>query len=127
MVNSIECQQHQEQQEQRWWLSRTRFQENHWVFVHLVDTNLKSAVLPIVREYVFYVFFWKSKKRDFLRFFEAAFLKNVKNALHNSKFQTLLTFHYMEFPLQLKNNVLFIIYTAVLVAYKTTNVIECGI
>ena len=46
-------------------------------------------------------FFLKSKKRDFLRFFEAAFLrkKNVKNVIQNSEFQTLLTFHYMESPI----------------------------
>jgi len=31
------------------------------------------------------VFFWKYKKRDFLRFFEAAFQKNVKK--HNPKFE----------------------------------------
>jgi len=44
-------------------------------------------------------FFENKKKHDFLHFFEAAF----KNVIHNSKFQTLLTFHCMEFPLQLKN------------------------
>jgi len=31
-----------------------------------------------VREYVFYVFFRFQKKRDFLRFFEMTFQKNVK-------------------------------------------------
>jgi len=41
----------------------------------------------------FFTFFLKSKKRDFLRFFEAAFKKNVKNVIQNSKFQTLLTFY----------------------------------
>jgi len=51
----------------------------------------------------FYVFF-ENKKCDFLRFFEVAFKKNIKNIFQNSKFQTLLTFHYMASSLQLKNN-----------------------
>jgi len=42
--------------------------------------------MAIVREYVFYVFFFENpKKRDFLRFFEAAFQKNVKK--RNPKFE----------------------------------------
>ena len=57
--------------------------------------------------YVLYVF-WKSKKtRLFTFFFETAFQKNV---IQNSKFQTLLTFHYMESPLQLKAMYVYNIY-----------------
>ena len=56
----------------------------------------------IVREYVFP----KSKKRDFLRFFEAAFKKRKKL---NPKFEVSdfadFSLAYMESPLQLKNNV----------------------
>jgi len=51
--------------------------------------------------------FLKIQKRDFLHFFEAAFQKNV---IHNLKFQTLLTFHYMESPLQLKTMYVYNIY-----------------
>jgi len=59
----------------------------------------------IVREYVF-TFFKNPKNATFYVFLEAAFQKKrKKNVIHNSKFQTLLTFHCMEFPLQLKNNV----------------------
>jgi len=39
-----------------------------------IDSSILAVLANIVREYVFYVF-WKSKKRDFLRFFEAAFKK----------------------------------------------------
>ena len=59
----------------------------------------------IFREYVFYILLKIQKKRDILRFFEAAVQKKRKNVIQNSKFQTLLTFHYMESPLQRKNNV----------------------
>ena len=44
-------------------------------------------IINIVREYVFYVFFENPKKRDFLRFFEAAFQKRRKNVIQNFKFQ----------------------------------------
>jgi len=54
-----------------------------------------------VREYVFYVF-ENPKKRDFLRFFDVAFQKNVnkrKPKIPSFRTMTLLTFRYMESPL----------------------------
>jgi len=51
-------------------------------------------VLRIVREYVFYVFFSKSKKRDFLRFFEVSFQKKRKKrypSFHSSPLYKLLS------------------------------------
>jgi len=45
-----------------------------------------------------YLRFFKSKNATFYVFW-SGILKNVKNVIQNSKFQTLLTFHYMESPL----------------------------
>ena len=65
-----------------------------------------SIAPSLVREYVFYVFIENPKNATFYVYLKRHFKKkNVKNVIHNSKFQTLLTFHYMESPLQLKNNV----------------------
>ena len=54
----------------------------------------------IVREYVFFVFFSKSKKRDFLRFFEVTCQKNIENVFQVSEswlcwlFSTLIRYLY---------------------------------
>ena len=51
----------------------------------------------------FFTFFFENPKNaTFYVFLKRHLNKNVKNVIHNSKFQTLLTFHYMESPLQLK-------------------------
>jgi len=86
---------------------------HHNRFTNTVTTTLKNMQPTKWLHYLnhssrirFLRFFLKiQKKRDFLRFFEAAFQKNIKNVIQNAKFQTLPTFHYMESPLQLRNNV----------------------
>ena len=62
-----------------------------------------------VREYVFTFFFENPKNATFYVFLKRH-LKNVKNVIQNSKFQTLLTFHYMESSLQLKTMYVYNIY-----------------
>jgi len=58
----------------------------------------------IVREYVFLLFyvFLNPKNATFFVFLKRHFKKDVIQNSQNSKFPTLLTFHYMESPLQLK-------------------------
>ena len=52
-----------------WFVCRQGYYTQFFCFLHFL------IVSTIVREYVFFTFFLKSKKRDFLRFFEAAFQK----------------------------------------------------
>jgi len=61
------------------WMKSKRLHQSNPTKPRSFDVQQISA---IVREYVF-TFFFKSKKRDFLRFFEVAFQKNVKNVIQN--------------------------------------------
>ena len=69
------------------------------------NSDLTRNIAVIVREYVFYVFLKIQKNATFYVFLKRHFKKRKKNVIQKSKFQTLLTFHYMESPLQFKNNV----------------------
>ena len=64
-------------------------------------------------ENTFLTFFLKIQKTRLFTFFEVAFQKNVKkNVIHNSRFQTLLTFQqaYMESPYSSKAMYVYNIY-----------------
>jgi len=68
----------------------------------------------IVREYVFAVF-WKSKKRDFLRFLKRHLKKTRKNVIQNSKFQT-ADFSLDGISTTAQKQCMFIMYMALVVA-----------
>ena len=60
-----------------------------------IRSKIIQNIAAIVREYDFYVFFSKSKKRDFLRFLKCHFKKNVKNVAIVIQVFTLLHFEIL--------------------------------
>ena len=81
-------------------------QPRKYVSLWTMETITNTTTVGILHSSrIRFLRFFENPKTRLYVFLKRHFKKNVKNVIQKSKFQTLLTFHYMESPLQFKNNV----------------------
>jgi len=89
-------------------------------------SEVKFDVTGIVREYVFYVFLKIQKNATFYVFLKRL-SKKRKNVIQKFEVSDFADFSPHGISTTALNQCIFIIYMALVIEYRTTNLIKCGI